>query len=575
MKKYLKKPELIIAVVATIFRIFLSNLIGSCIAAPSPVDDELLFNYSNLATHFHQHNTYSLVKTMSYPLFLDLVACSTLSYTIVLSLVWVIGAILTVKLFKTFINNKWLLLLIYLFILFTPCAFEIGGVDLYRNSIIAPFVLITFCLIFINLVKIILENNFKIKRLLGLNIALGIIFTFTYYIKEDGIWLLPCLLLAVVINIVYLIFQKYKNKINIKKLATLSTIVILPVLIFVMLTNCYKAINYHYFGIYEINTRTEGECGKFVKNIYKIDSPDQNKCVWAPWDSIEKAFDTSPTLQSKSELKENLFYNNGYGFSIDNPIPGDFLTWSLRDALDKTGMYTSETDVNDFFKQVNVELDRAFKNGTLPKSHKFQISSSGGGRTFNEILDLKYGILKSYKCSVLLSGYKVINNTSKIEDPNLIYLTSKFINMVPTKIQSCSNQSYFSPQSKNNNIKINISNKFEKLMFIIYRLINPLLLIISFASILLFIFSLFKRVKVNKKLIFYFFSTVSLFGISLVYLFSVCWFLEFLGFNYGVLTYYLLEPIPILSLFYLFGLVLFIDNIKLLKEKRKPKNLIN
>lgn len=565
MKKYLKKPELIIAVVATIFRFIISNALGIWYQQDATSDEVFFLNASNLKAHFLTHDPTSLIKTMSYAVFLFLVDLSSFSYVIILTLVWVIAAILTVRLFKTFLDNKWFLLFVYLFTLFTPCAFELWlGTKLYRNSIIAPFVLITFCLIFINLVKIILENNFKIKRLLGLNIALGIIFTFTYYIKEDGIWLLPCLLLAMLINIAYLIFQKYKNKINIKNLAKLSVVIVLPVLMFVFLTNCYKAINYHYFGIYEINTRTEGECGKFVENIYKIDSPDQNKCVWAPWDSIEKAFDASPTLRSKPELKETIHSGTWLGNIEKQTLNGDFLTWCLRDALAKTGMYTSEKDVSDFFKQVNVELDQAFKNGTLPKSHKFQISSSGGGRTLNEILDLRFGVLQSYKCNVLLSGYLPGGTSNYIQDSDQLVKVTGIINMFATQ-----NDSFF-PDNSLGFSKINFVNKITKCVFYLYKLINPILFVISVISIIFAIFNLN-----SKKRKFCIFSSIILLGISAVYAICVSWFDEFLGYYNHWHIFYSVENIPILLMFYLFGLVLFIENIKLLKEKRKPKNLIN
>jgi len=60
-------------------------------------------------------------------------------------------------------------------------------------------------------------NDTDNKRLLILSILLGLIFTFNFYIKEDGILTLPILLVSIFALIVFHCY-KFRSKINFKYL---------------------------------------------------------------------------------------------------------------------------------------------------------------------------------------------------------------------------------------------------------------------------------------------------------------------------------------------------------------------
>ena len=182
--------------------------------------------------------------------------------------------------------------------------------------------------------------------------------------------------------------------------------IFMPFAIFVIAINIYKGINYHYFGIYETNTRTNGELGEFVEKIYKIESTERTTDVWAPEDAIKKAFNASPTLKKNKKIFRKIEKSYwGKGNLKKNPIKGDYLTWALRYALDNAGLWESEKQVSELFHQINEELDEAFQKGTLKKDKKIQLVSSMGGRSLQEIISMKDMIIKTYKITILLEEY--------------------------------------------------------------------------------------------------------------------------------------------------------------------------
>lgn len=87
MLKILKKPELYILLTLFMIRIILGNKIGVWYYSNQVYDDQLLAKYAMLKEHFLNPNVYSMVKTMGYPLFINIVYISKMKYSILLSII--------------------------------------------------------------------------------------------------------------------------------------------------------------------------------------------------------------------------------------------------------------------------------------------------------------------------------------------------------------------------------------------------------------------------------------------------------------------------------------------------------
>ena len=565
MVQILKKSQIVFLSIVTLFRIFLSQWIGNWYPSSQTFDDYILVTYANITEHFRTPNINSLIKDMGYPLFLDFVHLTGLSYNIVLSIIWVVAAILMVRLFSRFDLQPIFLIFIYLFVLFTPCAFDYYvGTRLYRNSIIAPFLFIVFALMLILIVDVLKNKDISAKKILLNIIALSFFFTFTYYIKEDGFWMLPCLTLMFAICIGISIYHYFKNNRNPIRLLRLIIMLFLPLILFYAGTNFYKGVNYHFFGVYEINTRTEGELGKFVSSIYKIKSDHRDKNIWAPYDAIEKAFDASETLQKYPELEESIL-NTVWFDGGKSMIAGDFLTWVLRTSLDSTGLWKSDAQINELFAQVNEEISQAFVDGTLEKDDRISLTSSGGSRTFSEILELQDEITQTYRTSILMEGYVAQKGQTEYN-----------------RLESCSTASYitnmnFLPIENGYAVgfqekKAMVGNSIASGIIKLYSILNPMLCLIAIVGFFLTLISLLARKnqasKETKRLFVFALSTVFVFaGMSLVYAFGISWFSEFIWretdiINTNVLKLYMIGIVPMLCMVELFGLYLFLNCIK-------------
>ena len=560
---------------ATILRFLISNWLGVWYYSHAGHDDVLMINYSVFVNHFRFPNYRSLVKTIAYPIFLNVVHFSGLSLPIVITIVWLFAAITIVCLFKLFTNSKFFLAFTYLFVLFTPIAFELNvGTRIYRNAIMPPFYFILFGFILIVSFGSI-KNALTLKWSFILNLVLAMVFLFTYYINESGLWLLPCLFLGIIVSIIHTIYWYVKRSVKRKRTLIIAIFFLLiPLFTFKLGTELYQRVNYRFFGVAEITTRTNGELGDFVNHIYRIYSPNRTSSIWAPYDAIEKAFEVSETLHFHPQLKEAIFHTDWFSGDIrTNPIKGDFLTWVLRSALNNTGMWTSEREVSDLFTSVNSDLREAFETGRLSRDNRIQINSAAGGRTRYELWDLRYSLTQSYRSFFLLDGYAPggrMTNDRRFRPSEL----TQFITNVSVAED---HPSAISIQRRT----INFANGIVLVLFGVYRIVNPIIGVTAILGIGFTTFLLLRK-KCNEKKYLNLLILLTAIGLTLIgalYALAIGWFAEFIWENLEnhyeqlpsmralYMNFYGTGIIPLFSIAVLLGNYLLFDGVKHIWKK--------
>ena len=522
-------------------------------------DDLVFFSYADLNYHFTHWNINSLVKTMSYPLFLFFVKISHIPYGICLSILWIISGLFVIYAVYKFISkNKLWLLLIFIFIIFMPIAFDIyAGMRVYRNAIMIPSIIscLTSLFIFISLA---ISKNKNIKQLVLWAIILGVLFTFNYYIKEDGILTMPIFATSIACVILY---NFYENRS--KKMIKYAVICLIPILIFGASTLTYKEINNHYFGIDEINTRTGGEMGEFWENLLKIDDSTKNNTIWVTSTTLEKAWDASPTLQSRPDLFNSMIKSKWTKNLTTSPIKGDHVAWMLRHQMAKVGLYSNEKQANDFMKQVNDELEMSFENGTLKKSEKIFITPLANGKSLSEINDNKNHYITGFENCLF---YKHIDTENHVQTDSSRYHKSKIIN----KMEKNLNQPlYKQTEIKKAPFNQKIVYKFIDLDIQFYQVISYLLVALSCISFIYSTIYQFKNKFKNRQnniLIGFEFMLLATF---IVQIFAIGWFCCFLS-PIESMKYYTIANNGIFALFEILAIS---GAIKIFMTKKKNQIL--
>lgn len=529
-------------------RIFLARAVSIWFPADQRYDDALMMQYADLAGHFSAQNApfnELLLKDMGFPIFLRLADLTGLPYTDVLSLLWFIAAATSVALFASATGGtkKIIWLAIFAFVLFAPIAFDDwGGTRLYRNAALTPLYFIFLNMTALIFVRHFDGSDFSTRKFLAFQIALGLTFTLTFYMKEDGIWLLAVLGVVTLICCgKILLAEPWQVENKIWRLVLL----ILPLTIFFAGTNFYKAVNYKYFGVCEINIRGGGETGKFVNSVYAIQSDSRTGKIWAPADAVAKAFDASATLRANPELREAVFHTPWFGGDIfANPIRGDFLGWVLLTAIKDSGTCNSAVGQEDFFRAVNAEIDAAFEGGELQRDSKFQLVSSMGGRSVLEILGLTKLLLREYAMHVALYKYSAGAHEIRSAAPQ----NSEQERVLAT----ASNLTNTDLTAPNGNAAA--ANFFVQILFALYAVLQVILFIAAAVALCQ---SFRRRISLPVLI------AAGSLTLSLVYALAIAWFCEFITpseLRSAALKFYSVGLVPMLMTFEIFGAYLFFSS---------------
>ncbi len=560
--KKLMRPLPAAMILAALLRIVLSRTLGSTFLSHEVCDDVLMLSYSALRSHFLEPQIYSMAKTMVFPLFLDVVHVSHVSYNIWLSLLYIAASLTLFYAVKRVFKSRALAAFAYFYFLFIPLAFDWwSGLRIYRNAIIPPFVTAFFSLSVLAVWRAWFPEDAEAAgngKRRGLKnvffyLLLGLVMTLTYYIREDGIWILACLLVFLGFAFIGTLVKGWKRIGKGKTLLRAGT-VLLPLVLFVLCTHVYKSVNQHFFGVYGIETRTAGEQGGFVQRLFRIDSPERTSEIWTPADVIDKAFEASPTLRSAEGYRDAIIQSEvAKGDMYAHPITGERMGWLTKDALLSSGNFVDEPTSEAFFRQVNLELDEAFADGTLKEADRIQLLSSSGGFTKEEILDLAREMEYGFRGTVLEQGYYIGAQPPNLDERLKAKEVSDFAAFVTREPSIADYETRYLTKAQET------LNKVLNGWFPAFGVMNAVLFGLGLIAAVWAFIRLFRKGKKDlTRELFDWLGTCAFFGIGTVYLFGISWYSHFIWgsgpVNTEIFNFYLIA-LPCIWMFcYLFGL---------------------
>lgn len=397
--KLSKRTIWIIVILLTILKVLLTFRLPISITADQMYDDQLLYNYTESILDGHWlgvYNNMTLVKGISYPIFLVICNRLMIPYTIGLSLLSIGGAAAFTQAIKKKLPNENIRYIIYLLLIYAPVHFtDLISQRSYRMAIIPDVVLLVFSF----MLGMFWRKEESAKVLLPWSVGAGISLAFFWYIREDSIWIAPFVGTIMALMILYFIFILKERK----KLLLKSLITLIPVGCVIMATLGIGMMNRHYYGMFTINERSGTECGKMMSYLFSVEDTNKPDDVWISHDTVEKAMSVSPTLATvrkdlEGRMKE--WEQDGKKYA---PIKGDLMVWVIREAVQKYGYYNDPITTNDFYRKVNQELKAAFDNGSLQKDHSLHFTSQSAGIKADKLPPLLH---KSFGKMMEMSTYK-------------------------------------------------------------------------------------------------------------------------------------------------------------------------
>ncbi len=297
----------------------------------------------------------TLAKGSGFPLFLAINAVLGFPVTLLIALLYLFACGLIANTLREVGLNKYLVLTIFVIILFHPALFP---TIIIRDNIYPALSLI----IISGVIRLVFTRQQHGRQIMSV-VPYGLAFGFFWVTREEGIWIVPGLLVVLFFNVL----QLKKQKIPVKDVFYRFAFFSLIATIFVSLI---ASINYYNYGKFEAVDVKGKAFAQALKSLNSVDVGSDLPYLPVSFNKRQEIYRVSPTF---SQLK-NYFEDKGkwwtsFGCKIYPWTCGDYaggwFMWALRDAVASNGHYESPVRAADFYYSITKEIETACEHGVI------------------------------------------------------------------------------------------------------------------------------------------------------------------------------------------------------------------
>ena len=322
------------------------------LATYTPHDDYL---FVKLAKHILSgvwlgpYDQVTLVKGPVYPLFIAAAHHTGMPLLLVQHLLYSTICIIATMALRPLIKNQWLFIIIFFLLLFNPFTYTYPGAGrAFRFGLSMPLVLGLFS----SIGALLLRVNYTFKNQIAWSTAIGFIFSLLWYTREEGIWLIPSLILFA-----FYFLCLGRGFTFTKVLTRLALLLPIP-LIFIGFTVTFSHLNQRYYGAPSIVELKSPEFQSALGGLMNINVVKAERYIPVSRENQNAAYEVSPTFKQLQPYFEN--GNKG------SQLPTSFYIWILRDMVRKSGNANSLPEALEFYGKIGKEIGAACEAGTIP-----------------------------------------------------------------------------------------------------------------------------------------------------------------------------------------------------------------
>jgi hypothetical protein len=340
-------------------------------------------------------NDLTLAKGPFYPIWIAAVYKTGMPLLLSQNLLYIGACAIFVISAKPLLHDRVIILLTYMVLLFNPMSYTNGVTTQVMREGIYPALTV---LVISGAIGLMTGYNRRLLNITFWAIGEGLFLSVFWLTREEGIWIMP----SVLIMIGYAIVKIYGTKpVNWKRISLYA----LPFVICLIIIGSVALTNKIYYGIYSTSEFKSPEFLSAHGSLLRVKHTGWTPTNYVPKDVREHIYKYSPAF---SELKLFLEGDIGKGwigiyktvkeryhgspefakrvnFFLDNDPSGiwerilfdesdDFqggnFTWAFRDAVAAAGYYISGETVKNYYKRLATEVNAACADGRLECSAK-------------------------------------------------------------------------------------------------------------------------------------------------------------------------------------------------------------
>ncbi len=433
------------------------------------------------------YDSLTLVKGFGYPLFIAITNIFGIPLFFAQHLFYALAVYIMVRAFGPLLKSKNWEFALFVILLFNPVISSSIFTRLLRDGIyfsLTIFVLAGFIGLF-------LRRKSKHQHLTGWAILSGIMLFFHANTREEGVILMPFLLILSIITLIP-VFGKSANNLGLPIPASILkdktyhvSVIMLPYIILIAGNGILASANYIAYGGFIRNEIKSEAFSKAYAALTKIETDYWSINVPVPKEARMKAYEISPTfleLKEFIESENNKWINPRTG--DPDEIKGGGFIWAFRSAAQNAAWHNSLHHSQKLYMNVAEEINAAFDKGLLKKKNDFSLFLFTWDNRLFMPIRIKY--IEIIHFVIKFEGYNPYPRVSSGETKKI------------AKFQNITNEIANINTIDEINQILSARIKFWLLNFIarIYGLVNPVLFVVSFVFYLAaWVALLFKKVR--------------------------------------------------------------------------------
>lgn len=337
-------------VVLVLIRIWLVQA-QDLIATSTPHDDYLFIRLARNILDgewLGPYDQFTLIKGPGFPLFIAAAHIAGIPLMLAEHLLYSLFCVITVLAIKPLFQVRWPLMAIFVFLLFNPFMYLYPATGrVFRFSITMPLVLAVFA----SGVGLVTRASGTFFRKFCWASLFGSCFTYLWFTREEGIWMLPAILL---LALYFLVVDNNQGK---KEYLHRISCLVWVLLIFIGAKSLLEAVNNRYYGAPVIVELKTSQFQSALGGLMAIDGLGSTKFVPVSWRAQKAGFEVS---QCFKELEACLPEHKKKAKQLNS-----FYIWLFRDMVKKSGHAETLPEALEFYDSIGRELAEACSDGRL------------------------------------------------------------------------------------------------------------------------------------------------------------------------------------------------------------------
>ncbi len=342
---------------AVLYLILAMHLPAAIYTTASHDDGLFLINaYQILTGHWlGDYSQMTLIKGAGFPLFLAANAVLGIPVTLSIAIFYLFSCVLIANtLHKTGVNKYWVLA-VFVVILFHP---ELFPARITRDNIYSALALIILSGV-INFLFTPSAQNLRLINIVPYGLALG----FFWITREEGIWIIPGLLLLLFLKAL----QLKKQNASVHYIFYRFSGFFLTAILFVC---SIAVINYYKYGKFEVVDFKGQAFSQAIKSLNSVDVGEDLPYLPVSFAKRQIIYKVSPSfVQLKDYFEDKGKHWTAFGCAIYPQTCGDYAAgwfmWALRDAVASKGYYKKPITAAEFYNNITKEIETACDTGVI------------------------------------------------------------------------------------------------------------------------------------------------------------------------------------------------------------------